>query len=51
MATNRLKFVCIYKISTMKIISSGCNEKSGEEQIKNESLKVGNQIKSINLSP
>lgn len=50
MTTNRLKFISIYKFSTVKLVNSACNEKSGEDQLKNESLKVTTQIKSIGLA-
>lgn len=50
MASNRLKFYCTYKFSTLKLINSACNEKTGEDQLKTESLKVTTQLKTISLA-
>lgn len=47
--SNNLKFIAIYKLSTLKIVAYNSNEKTGEDAIKSESSKVCISVKSINL--
>jgi len=47
--SNSLKFVAIYKLATLKMVTYHSNEKTGEDQIKSESSKVCIQVKSISL--
>ncbi|KAM3142593.1 hypothetical protein pb186bvf_005252 [Paramecium bursaria] len=48
--SNQLKFIAVYKISTLKLVCYQFSDTKEEDQIKNESSKVAIQIKSINLN-